>query len=222
MFEMHKACNAVADKISSELNLDHERREVIAYGTFALLQIVISISLVMLFGWLFGVVVEALIISFTSNILRKYSGGVHASTPTTCIIIGTAACIGMTGLLVFLSPVLSFSLIVFLGLFTFMISYYLIYRLAPVDNPSKPITKEEKRQRMKKGSIWILTVYAAVVFFLMMLYLVIREKKLLLYSTCIYVGIIWQVFTLTRSGHLFVTKIDTFLNQILFIIKGEK
>ena len=78
---MEKLSNNIANKVALELSLDDDNREVIAYGTFALIQMLFSIILVFLFGLLFHVAFEALIISFTGSILRKYSGGVHASSP---------------------------------------------------------------------------------------------------------------------------------------------
>ena len=57
-------------------------------------------------------------------------------------------------------------LIIILGVVIFIWSYYIIYKLAPVDSASKPIVKEEKRKRMKKGSIILLSVYLIITVFL--------------------------------------------------------
>jgi PiT family inorganic phosphate transporter len=88
MFQISRISESIANKISSELNLDKDNREVIAYGAFALLQTLLSILLVAALGALFHVVTEALIVSFAISILRKYSGGVHASSSDSCSIIG--------------------------------------------------------------------------------------------------------------------------------------
>ena len=96
---MEKLSNNIANKVASELTLDENNREVIAYGTFALIQMLLSITLVFLFGLLFHVAFEALIISFTGSILRKYSGGVHASSPGICTFIGTIVCVGQAVLI---------------------------------------------------------------------------------------------------------------------------
>ncbi|MCB2300105.1 accessory gene regulator ArgB-like protein [Clostridium tagluense] len=212
---MEKLSNNIANKVALELSLDQDNREVIAYGTFALMQMFVSIIFVFLFGLLFHVAFEALIISFTAAVLRKYSGGVHASSPGNCTCIGTIVCVGQAVLISFLiSSVVNLKLIIILGVMTFIWAYYIIYKLAPVDSASKPIVKEEKRKRMKRGSIILLSVYLIIAVVFILLYLGSGESKLMLYDLCLYSGILWQGFTLTTLGHLLVGKVDTFLNHI--------
>ena len=211
---MEKLSNNIANKVASELALDENNREVIAYGTFALMQMLLSITLVFLFGLLFHVAFEALIISFTGSILRKYSGGVHASSPGICTFIGTIVCVGQAVLIsLLISSVANFKFVIALGVVIFIWSYYIIYKLAPVDSASKPIVKEEKRKRMKKGSIILLSLYLIITVFLILFYISSVEKKLLFYALCLYAGILWQAFTLTSPGHLLIGKVDTFLSQ---------
>jgi len=213
---MEKLSNNIANIVALELSLDQDNKEVIAYGTFALMQMFVSIIFVFLFGLLFHVAFEALIISFTAAFLRKYSGGAHASSPGNCTFIGTVVCVGQAVLISFLSRwVVNLKLIIILGVIIFIWSYYIIYKLAPVDSASKPIVKEEKRRRMKKGSIILLSVYLITVVFFILLYISSGESKSLFYALCIYSGILWQAFTLTTLGHLVVGKVDTFLNHIL-------
>ncbi|MGV8984057.1 accessory gene regulator ArgB-like protein [Clostridium sp.] len=212
---MEKLSNNIANKVALELALDNDNREVIAYGTFAVMQMFLSIIFVFIFGLLFHVALEALIISFTAAILRKYSGGVHASSPGNCTSIGTIVCVGQAILIsLLLSPVVNLKLIIILGVVIFFWSYYIIYKLAPVDSASKPIVKMEKRNRMKKGSIILLSVYLIIILVFIQLYLSSGESKLLIYALCLYSGILWQVFTLTTQGHLLVGKVDTILNHI--------
>ena len=212
---MEKLSNNIANKVALELSLDDDNREVIAYGAFALMQMFLSIIFVFLFGLLFHVAFEALIISFTAAILRKYSGGVHASSPWICTFIGTIVCVGQAILIsLLISSVVNLKLVIILGVVIFIWSYYIIYKLAPVDSVAKPIVKEEKRNRMKKGSIILLSVYLIITVICILFYISSGEKKLLFYALCLYSGILWQTFTLTTPGHLLVGKVDTFLNHI--------
>ena len=211
---MEKLCNNIASKVAGELNLSNDQREVIAYGAFAILQMLYSILIVVLFGLLFHVVIEALIISFTISILRKYSGGIHASSPGRCLVIGTVVCTGQAVLISYvIGEWASLGIVLFLGLLFFTWSYYIVYKLAPVESPAKPIKREEKRKKMKKGSIIILSAYLFIILINCILYLFTREKVFMVYSLCIYGGIIWQVFTLTNGGHLILGKVDTFLKS---------
>ncbi|MBU3154904.1 accessory gene regulator B family protein [Clostridium estertheticum] len=213
---MEKISNNIANKVAVELSLDEDNREVIAYGAFALMQTFFSVILVFLFGLLFHVAFAAIIISFTAAILRKYSGGVHASSPGNCTFIGIIVSVGPAVLIsLLISGVVNLKSTIILGVVIFIWSYYTIYKLVPVDSIAKPIVKEEKRNRMKKGSIILLSAYLGITVFLILLYISNGEKKLVFYVLCLYSGILWQVFTLTSLGHLLVGKVDHFLNHII-------
>jgi accessory gene regulator B len=210
---MERYSKAIAAKLALELGCDDDRRDVMAYGAFALIQMFISIGLVMIFGVIFGVVVEALIISFTASILRKYSGGVHASSPNTCTFLGVVVCIGF-GLLIKLglAPVIDMKAFLLAGAFGFVWSFCMVSRLAPVDTPNKPIRSEGKRKRMRKGSFTVIGVYLLIIFINLFFYVFFSSDAFLVYSMCIAFGVFWQVFTLTVSGHKVIEKLDLFLH----------
>lgn len=215
---MENLSNSIANKVASELNIDNDKKEVIAYGAFALIQTFLSIFLVGIFGFIFHVAIEALIVLFTASILRKYSGGAHASSPGNCTSIGVIICIGQALLISFIvNNWINFKIALMIELMIFIWSYYMVYKLVPVDNPSKRIKSEEKRKRMKKGSFIILSIYFIIVIFIMILYFNIKKVTLPVYALCIIGGIMWQIFTLTKSGHLILAKIDIFLKYLLNI-----
>ena len=220
---MEKLTNNIAEKISLELGLDNDHKEVIAYGAFALLDTIFCMALIVIFGLIFGVLLESLIVSFTISILRKYSGGAHASSPGICAGVGTVIAVGLALLIYFISiPLINFRFIILLALPTFAWSYYIIHKLAPVDSAAKPIKTDRKKERLKRGSILVLCAYMAIVVLNILMYLLVHEKKLLTFSLCIYGGTIWQAFTLTKGGHVTIAKVDAFLNHILTFIKGGK
>ena len=127
-------CEKISNNIANELELDNEKKSVINYGIFAFIQMSISIIFVFIFGIIFNVATEALIITFTISILRKSSGGVHASTPSICTIIGTIVGVGFALLI----KLIEFNLIfvIILGLVVFIWSYITINKLSPVDSLS--------------------------------------------------------------------------------------
>ena len=213
MFSIEKLSNKITDKIAHEINIDSDKKEVIAYGLFGMIQTLISILLVIVFGIIFDVLIEGLIMSFTTSILRKYSGGVHASNPKTCIIIGTTNCILIPLLFKYLSFKLKIT--VMIGIATFVLAYFLIFKLAPVDSINKPINSIKRKKILKKKSMVILTVYLAIVCIFIFSYSVLLCENLLVYCICIYTGILWQVFSLTQIGHLVLGKIDSFFNKFI-------
>jgi accessory gene regulator B len=210
---MERYSKAIAAKLALELGFDDDRRDVMAYGAFALIQMFISIGLVMIFGLVFDVVAEALIISFTASVLRKYSGGVHASSPNTCTLLGVIVCVGF-GLLIKLgfAPVIDVKAFLMAGALGFVWSFCMISRLAPVDTPNKPIKSEEKRKRMKKGSYKVMGIYLLIILINLFFYVFLSSEAFLVYSMCIAFGVFWQVFTLTGSGHKLIEKVDLFLH----------
>ncbi|MDZ5252475.1 accessory gene regulator ArgB-like protein [Clostridium sp. LIBA-8841] len=207
---------AVAEKVSNELNYDNERKEVIQYGTYALIQTLISIISVLILGLIFNIALEALIFLFTASILRKYSGGAHSESSNVCTLLGIviSICIGFLIKSSFFVN-MNFEFIIFIGVVIFVFAYFIIFKYAPVDTPNKPIKTEKKKKRMKKGSLKILTIYLFIVLLSTILYYnsdVVFAKPVIL---SILFGIAWQCMTLTALGNILLKTIDSFTNKIL-------
>lgn len=206
MYNMENMCKDISGFIAEELGLNEEKKSVINYGLFAIIQILFSILLVIILGIIFNVLIEGLIILFTISCLRQSSGGVHASSPGICTFIGTVLSVGM-GLVIKNSHITLIPVLI-IGCVIFIWSYYILYKLAPVDSIAKPIRKLETRKRLKKSSILILTVYLVIAIVNIIGYYVTENSNLLVYLGCIYIGLLWQIFSLTKSGHVVLGKLD--------------
>ena len=90
-----------------------------------------------------------------------------------------------------------------------------------MDSPNKPIKKQEKIKRLKRGSIIILSIYMIIVAINLSMFYIYKFNSLLVYCSCIYIGILWQVFTLTKYGHIIVNKIDFLLINIFNLMGGK-
>ena len=209
----------ISNSLKRELDLDEDKRSIIEYGIFSFLHIVLSILLVMIFGLMFDVMIEALIISFIAAILRKFSGGAHASTSTNCAVSGILISVIPAYIIKHIS--LTGDYIIFIGILLYITAFIVIYKLAPVDSPNKPIKKQEKIKRLKRGSIIILSIYMIIVAINISMFYIYKFNSLLVYSSCIYIGILWQVFTLTKYGHIVVNKIDSLLINIFNLMGGK-
>ena len=207
--------NKLAQKIASELNYDDEKKAVINYGIFAFLQILASLFLVALFGLLLGVVAQALVVSFASSILRQYSGGVHASRPSICLIIGTVVTIGIAVIAHYVSGLIAAGFIIAVDAVLIIVSYLLVCKYAPVDSPAKPIKTESRRKKMKRFSLVILSAYLICVAILVIVHFTQANNVVIEYSLCICLAIGWQVFNLTIIGHSILTKVDSLLKKVL-------
>lgn len=206
MFNVESFCKSISNNIGNELNYSDEKKAVINYGLFALVQIAISIILVLFFGLIFNVAMESLIILVVISVLRQSSGGAHASSPSTCTFVSTVLSVGMALLIKNIN--LNFRFIMILTSIIFTWAYYILYKLAPVDSPAKPIRTESKKKRLKKSSILILSFYLLIVLMNVSGYYFTKNSNLLVYTGCIHVGLLWQMFSLTSTGHLVLGKLD--------------
>ena len=59
-------------------------------------------------------------------------------------------------------------------------------------------------------------IYGIIVILNITIYRYINKYYLLIYSLCIYIGLAWQVFSLTDIGNTVLSKIDSYLSLILF------
>ncbi len=66
----------MAIMIIQEGNLDEKKKAVLTYGVYSIIQPIMSLILILIFGMLFHVWIEAIIISVVAFVLRKNSGGV--------------------------------------------------------------------------------------------------------------------------------------------------
>lgn len=213
MYSIRKISENIAGSLKDELKLEQEKYEVIEYGLFAFINMASSILLVALFGAIFGVFLESLIISFTMAILRKASGGAHASTELNCAIIGVI--ISVIPAIILTNINMDIKNIMLISFFIFFISAYLIYKLAPVDSPNKPIKSEKKIKRLKRGSLITLGIYMMLVIINVLLSIKVNATIFKIYSLCISFGVLWQSFTLTKSGHIVLNLIDSFFTKVL-------
>lgn len=206
MIKINEVCEKISSNIASELKLDDDKKDVVNYGIFNLIQLGICIALVIVFGFIFNVAIEALIISFTISILRKSSGGVHAPTPESCAVIGTVASVGMA--IIIKNMYINLLFVLLSGIIVFIWSFYIIYKMAPIDSVAKPIRSIEKRAKLKLISIKVLCLYLIIVIISVICYLITQNAIALSYSICIYMGLLWQVFSLTKSGHVVFGKLN--------------
>lgn len=214
---MERLIKRIADITAEKLGYDDEKADVIAYGLLALTQMLTLFILSSLIGIIFGCFIECFILFLFAGILRKFTGGVHSKTLFGCMIIAIFI-IGVLG---------AFSKYAFLSIFdTLLINtnlYYLVYiaaaiifipcillvyKVAPVDSPNKPIRKPEKRKRLKRQSVITIFVYFAFVILLLALALSQRNAAYFTAALALGVSTIWQCFTLTRLGNRFISTID--------------
>lgn len=197
------------------LNADEEREQIIIYGAMNLFQIIFAILWVVIAGLFFGVLYEALLFSVAASILRKYSGGAHASSPSRCIVIGTILA-SIFGILIDnILYKLNMHTLLLLSLAIIVFAIIISKKNAPVDSIKKPITNIQLRNQLKKKS---LTVIAIFLFIILILFTLGRNSVNLYYikfMESIVLGVLWQTITLTKIGISLLNKVDFVLKYVI-------
>lgn len=215
----------LANHIGNALQYDTEQTAVLAYGLFGLIQTFLSILIIIIVSALFGVTYEALIVSFSIAILRKYSGGAHATSAERCLILGTLFTISGALLSVFLATALSISSLCCIGLILFIWSLSIIYKKAPVDTPNKPITNPNKQLKLKQRSLLIVFIYFIFTLALLLAYSFYQFHYFKIYMLCLILGMSWQVFSMISIGHQVAHLLDhvlIYISQLLMKKENEQ
>lgn len=210
---IEKAAIMIGKKSRENLNIDSEREEIIVYGAINLMQTINSIIWVAIFGILTDTLYESLTFSISACILRKYSGGGHASSPMRCAIIGALTAV-VSGILIdrFLYN-MSYKLFILLSLIIVIISLLIIIRKAPVDSIEKPIRNELKKI-FKVKSIIVILIYSVVISSLIIVSQIYSEVVFKKISECILLGTLWQCTTLTEFGRKMIVGMDSILKVL--------
>ncbi len=146
-----------SEYLAKELNFPEEKREILAYAVENIVLTVIGFVMVMAVGFVLQAPVETFCAAVAGGILRKFSGGAHAATRVSCLVIGAVIYPGTGWLIKLLSPFAGYEgiLMAILGLAALL----LVYIYAPVDSPAKPIVSQDFRRRLRKGAIITVVVF---------------------------------------------------------------
>jgi accessory gene regulator B len=215
MFFIERLSKDIVSTIYNTSDIDKDEMDIIEYGVLILILKLIGILMIIIFGAIFGVLIQSLVFYFTTCILRKYSGGIHSESPNRCIIIGTFVSVFVSLCINKFYTLLQFDLVIFLEILILIFCYYIILKYAPIDSIAKPITDMKKRKQLKKKSILVIVSISILLFVLIEFYLSYRYKILLKLSYCICFALLWQCFTLTIIGHTIMRKVDNILKYII-------
>ena len=203
---MEQLANKISQIIAKDQNLSEEKRQVIAYGLTAMIQMLCIFIIILIVGYFLHIQYEAIVIFITVGLLRKSTGGAHASTILGCLIF---SCINIL-VLAFLSNriigLLPFVALIVCSLVTYGICMIIAYQKVPVDCKNKPITKPEKIKRLRTESF----VKLSVCFVLAIALFLCSRTFLLLEGIAfsILLSMIWQIITLTKFGAKLISLVD--------------
>lgn len=222
MSNVEKLSDFLASKVSTKLPINQDEKEVIAYGTFVLLQTILTIVILAVFGIVFNVLLEILIISTSSSLLRKYSGGAHATHPINCalislIVFGTLALLEKN-----LIVNIDFKYIIVLIIIVFTFTYYIMKKFSPVGTSTKPLKNENIRKRLKRKSINFVHILLGINLVWVLTYLQTDNFKFISIALCISLGIVWQSITMVSLGYKIIYSLDAVLGGTNKLLRRTK
>lgn len=143
-----KICLFLTNKIRQEMpEVDDERAEVIDYGLHLIIGELPKTFIVLIVGYLLGVLKSTIIMILVLLPYRAFSGGFHLKTHIGCIVSTTLYYCGIAKIsnyFVLYSPMkLIFTLCVWI------FGIVMILRYAPADTENAPILRKKERKQKK-------------------------------------------------------------------------
>ena len=116
-----------------------EDAELYLYGIQSLGLLLLPFAVALIFGFVFGVVKESILVVFPFIILRKYSGGYHAKHLWQCCILSTV----IIGFSIWVVTVIQLTMVFHLCVW---ISVASLIICSPVDSEKRRLSPGEKRK----------------------------------------------------------------------------
>lgn len=208
---MERLAARLAESISGAMHYDQDKQEVIAYGLIGLFQILVIAAAITVIGLLADFWYEAVLIFLGVGLLRKCMGGVHAQTLLGCTVISIVSISALSALCRYLLLSVPVSVAVPAAVVLTGCCFWIAFRKVPVDTPNKPITRPEKRKRLRRQSFVTIAIYGAVCVSLACFS--VYHPRLLSLSYAVLCALLWQTFTLTGAGAAAVHMLDALLEK---------
>ena len=137
----------ISNKLGDKLNKNDDEKAVLNYGLFIVIHTSLAILATIFIGILTNMVVEIMVISITAAYMKRYSGGVHSSSPLRCIITGVLFSFMLSVICKYVMYNFSNNLITIVLSIGLFLSYYILYKKCPVASKNKPLKKESTRKK---------------------------------------------------------------------------
>ena len=199
----------LSTKLGDKLQKSIEEKAVLRYGLFILIHTLIAIILTILTGILTGMTLEIIIISITGAWFKRYTGGVHATTPERCLAILSLI---LSMLCRYLVDSVNLNYIMLVGVFIIINFYYVINKKCPIPSKNKPLKKESTRKKLRKKAVILINSYTVLVISLYIMYILTNLNVIKTIIVSCILGIVLQITALTEKGSSFISLLDRSFN----------
>lgn len=205
----------IASYMKNQLNLDSDDKEIIAFSLELLFLRTINTLTIIFLSWIIGAFQESLTVLIIIAFFRSFSGGAHCSSAFRCSILSNLLIPSLGALSKFLSQYMTVQPLIFISIISILFSFIVVFKLAPVDSPAKPITSIKHRRNLRALSFLFLALIGILQFVL----IAFKFESLASVTISINIGVLWQAFTLTKQGHTFTNNFDKLL---IFLFKKRR
>lgn len=199
----------IARKIASSLGYDDEKRQVMAYGLGAFIQMVQLLLIAMIFGIVFDCIWECMVLFWGVGLLRRSAGGIHCANYLSCILTSALSICLLSMVCRFIIPAgVNKVWHVLLGIVpAFGCMGILAWKRVPVAAKNKPIRNPEKINRLRKQCFMTLGIYLIVAILLLLSDW--GEGRNISALWALIGAIWWQGFTLTSWSEPLIRSMDS-------------
>lgn len=136
----HLLARSFTDYLCKREIIKQEYYDVYVYGTELTLSFLITTFIILAIGIIFGNIIGSIMFLTVFIFLRRFTGGYHANTYLKCKVIT----VGSFLLSLFAAQI--FNIPWWLYLILLIVGNIVIYFLAPIENPNKPLNNSEKHK----------------------------------------------------------------------------
>ena len=136
---IHNLSEIITNFLASKKVINENESDIYIYGYETFFSGVIDLIITLILGILFRRLITAIVFFVMFVSVRMYTGGYHADSYLKCKMIFIGIIISVLGVTYIKFPLY----IVFLIIALFLIT---VYRLCPIENPNKPLSKQQKRK----------------------------------------------------------------------------
>lgn len=199
----------IARKIASSLGYDDEKRQVMAYGLGAFIQMVQLLLIAMIFGIVFDCIWECMVLFWGVGLLRRSAGGIHCANYLSCILTSSLSICLLSMVCRFIIPAgVNKVWHVLVGIVpAFGCMGVLAWKRVPVAAKNKPIRNPEKIHRLRKQCFVTLGIYLIVA--ILLLIFDWGEGRNISALWALIGAIWWQCFTLTSWSEPLIRSMDS-------------
>ena len=211
---MEQLASKLAIKIAEKIELDQEKKSVVAYGLVGILQITTLFILITVLGIITGTFYESFIIFFSVGFMRKSTGGAHSKSMWGCNAVSVLSILFLALLsrYVFVMSITK-EVNIAITIAVFAAGLFVFFAKVPVDSPNKPIKSKDKIKRLRKESYMKILLLFAVT--LLSIHYAESSSRLYSVSVSLRVALLWQMFTLIDLGASFLQKADMTISRFL-------